>query len=209
MRIDEVERDLKVIRQAMEASSRYTNITARGYFFTGVVALLGVWQTYTLLGHAKLTNLTLITLADRQGLLLIWGTVFVAALGIVAFFSWRKARRNQISAWNSLAARMFYSQIPLVGIAGILTLALGRQGYYAVIPGVWLALYGVILYSFSYFTGRGHKIEGSLFMLLGCVALFAPGPFTLFLLGAGFGGIHVVSSFVRWGLRGTRRHESK
>ena len=209
MRIDDLEQDLKVIRKAIELSSRYTNITARGYFFTGVVAAIGAWRTYLFLGREKIANMALITLADLKILTLIWSLVFVAAIGIVMFFSWRKARKNQISAWNSLSARMLFSQIPLIFVAGMLTIALGSKGYYPVIPGLWLSLYGVVLYAFSYFTGLGQKIEGWLFMGLGSVALFVSGPVAILLLGAGFGGIHIASGLVRWFVKGQRQHESE
>ena len=209
MRIDDLERDLKVIRQAIELSSRYTNITARGYFFAGIVAVLGTWQTYLCLGSAKLANLALLTPADLQIVTLIWGLVFVAAIGIVLFFSWRKARKNHVSAWNSLTARMLCSQLPLFGVAGIITVALAFEGCYGLIPGIWLGLYGVVLYSCSYYTGLGQKIEGSAFIAFGSVALFAPGALALLLLGAGFGGVHIVSGVVRRLARGQAQHESE
>ena len=209
MRIDDLEQDLKVIRKAIELSSRYTNITARGYFFTGVVAAIGAWRTYLFLGREKIANMVLITLADLKILTLIWSLVFVAAIAIVLFFSWWKARKNQVSAWNSLSARMLFSQIPLIFVAGILTIAMGLKGYYPIIPGVWLSLYGVVLYSFSYYTGMSQKIEGWLFMGLGSVALFVSGPVAILLLGAGFGGIHIASGLVRWFVKGQKQDESE
>lgn len=209
MKIDDLERDLKIIRQAMELSSRYTNITAQGYFFTGVIAALGTWWTYLFLGPVKITNINLITPADLKTLTLIWALVFVTALAIVLFFSWRKARKNQISAWNSLAARMLCSQIPLIVAAGILTFALAFRGHYAIIPGMWLSLYGVILYAFSYYTGFGQKIEGGCFIGFGCVAVFMSGPVAIFFLGAGFGGIHIVSGLIRWQSKEPAQHESE
>jgi hypothetical protein len=209
MRIDDLEQDLKVIRKAIELSSRYTNITARGYFFTGVAAAIGTWWTYAFLGRDKIVNINLITPPDVTMLTIIWSLVFVSALGIVAFFSWRKARKNQISAWNSLSARMLFSQIPLIAVAGILTFALAYRGHYAIIPGMWLSLYGVVLYAISYYTGIGQKIEGSLFMVFGSVAVFAPGIVSIILLGAGFGGIHIASGLIRWGIRKKGCHESE
>ena len=169
MRIDDIERDLKIIRRAIENSSRYTNITARGYVFAGIFGILGVYGTYWFLGRGKVSDMSLITPEDVKILMVIWTLVFVAAVGVVMFFSWSKARKNQISAWNSLAARMLLSQIPLIAVTGIFTMAMALKGYYDLIPGLWLGIYGVILYSFSYFTGIGHKIEGLLFMVLGII----------------------------------------
>lgn len=202
MGISDIEQELKIIRQAIEASSRYKNITARGYFFTGVLAALGVYWTYIFLGKEKVSDMSLFTPGDVKTLAILWLGVFVGAIVIVMFFSWWKARKNNISAWNSLAARMFLSQVPLIVVAAIFTIAMIVKGYYFFIPGTWLGLYGVILYSFSYFTGISHKIEGLLFIALGSVAVFSSGLVSLVLLGVGFGGIHIVSGLVRWAIRG-------
>ncbi len=208
MRIDQAERDLQVIRKAIEASSRYTNLTARGYFFSGIVALIGTWRTYQFLGAGKVADMRLITAADLPRLALIWTLVLAASLVIAVFFSWWKARQNKISAWNSLSARMFLSQLPLIGVAGLLTVGLALKGYYEVIPVVWLGCYGVIFYSFSYYTGKSQKIEGLVFITLATIAMFAPGPAVLACLGMGFGVVHIVSGIGRWIARGVTRHES-
>ena len=209
MGISDIEQDLKIIRQAIEASSRYTNITAKGYIFTGIVGMLGVYGTYVFLGGEKVADMNLITSGEVKILTILWSLVFVLAVGGVMLFSWSKARRNNISAWNSLAARMLLSQIPLIAVAGVFTIAMGFKGYYPFIPGMWLGIYGVILHSFSYFTGASHKIEGLLFIVLGSVAVFTPGAITLLLLGVGFGGIHIVSGIVRKLIRGKGQHESE
>ncbi|MBD3307812.1 hypothetical protein GF339_15360 [candidate division KSB3 bacterium] len=197
MGLAEIERDIKLIRSMMESSSRYTNIPAAGYLVTGLLGGVGVWLTYGLLGGEKLADMTLLDAQDLRILGGIWVLVFLAAVGTVVFFSWRKARQHQIAAWNSLAARMVLSQIPVVIVAGFLTLAMARQGAVDLIPGMWLGIYGTVLYSFSYFTGFEHKIEGSLFMLLGVVALFGPDQLALILLGLGFGGIHLMAGIWR------------
>ncbi len=208
MRIDQAEQDLQIIRKAIEASSRYKNITARGYFFSGIVALVGVWRTYQFLGADKVADTRLITAADLPGLALIWTLVLAVSLVMAVFFSWWKARRNKISAWNSLSARMFLSQLPLIAVAGLFTVGLALKGYYEVVPVVWLGCYGVIFYSFSYYTGKSQKIEGLVFIALATIAMFAPGAVVLACLGLGFGGVHIVSGVSRWVARGIARHES-
>jgi hypothetical protein len=197
MGVSDIERDLKFIRKTMESSSRYTNVPALGYLAVGALGLAGAIITYLYLKTEKITYMESITLDDMWMLVLIWGMVFVAAVGGVAVCSWRKARRHQIAAWNSLVARMLFSQIPLVAVTGVFTIAMAIEGYYDLIPGLWLGIYGTILYSFSYFTGVEHKIEGGLFMVFGVAALFAPGLVGLGLLGLGFGGIHIVAGIGR------------
>ena len=209
MRIDQVEQDLQVIRRAIEASSRYTNITARGYFFSGIVAIIGTWRTYLVLGAEKVADTHLITPDDVPGLALIWILVLLVSLIIAIFFSWWKARQNKTMAWNSLTARMFLSQLPLIVLAGMFTVGLTLKGYYEVVPAVWLGCYGVIFYSFSYYTGKGQKIEGLVFIGLATIAMFAPGSVVLLCLALGFGGVHIVSGLSRWVAKGMAQHESR
>ncbi|MDY0092013.1 MAG: hypothetical protein RBT80_04890 [Candidatus Vecturithrix sp.] len=193
MGIADIEKDLKFIRQTMESSSRYTNVPASGYLATGVLGLVGVWGTYTLLGDRKIVNISLVTPEDIQRLMLLWLLVFLLSIGIVMFCAWRKARKHGHSAWNSLAARMLLSQTPVIFVAGVLSVALTKEGYLDLIPGMWLGIYGTILYSFSYFTGIEHKIEGATFLGLGTLVLFVQGRIGLLLLGIGFGGIHLIA----------------
>ena len=197
MKIAELEQDLKFIRQTVESSSRYLNIPSSGYILTGMLGLAGTWGTYLYLGKAKVLDTTLLTPTDVQKLVMIWGIVFLAAVGSVTVCAWNKARRHNRSAWNSLAARMLRSQIPLVLMVGALTLAMALEGYYSVIPGMWLGIYGTVLYSFSYFTSVEHKIEGIAFMGLGVVTLFVHGVAGLTCVGFGFGGIHLVAGIWR------------
>ena len=193
MGISDMERDLRFIRETMESSARYTNVPASGYLMTGALGLVGTYGTYLFLGKEKVLNTALIAPGEIKTLMFLWILVFVAAVGIVVFCAWRKARKYHISAWNSLAARMFLSQTPLAFVTGVLTLAMAREGFYDFIPGMWLGIYGTILYSFSYFTGFEHKIEGIAFILLGITVLFVQGTIGLFLLGLGFGGIHLLA----------------
>ena len=138
----------------MESSSRYTNVPASGYLTTGLLGFVGTWGTYAFLGRQKVADMALITPEDMTMLVAIWLLVFVAAVGSVAFCSWRKARKHALTAWNSLAARMLLSQIPLIVVTGIITVAMATEGYYKLIPGMWLGIYGTVLYSFSYSMSR-------------------------------------------------------
>lgn len=197
MGIADIERDLKFIRTTMESSSRYTNVPASGYLISGLLGLSGTWGTYIYLGGQKVADMTCITTKDMAILMALWLLVFVAAVGCVAFCSWRKARKHALSAWNSLVARMLLSQIPLIVVIGVLTIAMAIEGYYGLIPGTWMGIYGTVLYSFSYFTSVEHKIEGIAFIVLGIIVLFVHGAVGIFLLGLGFGGIHIVAGLWR------------
>lgn len=209
MGITELEQDLKLIRKVMEASSRYTNIPAGGYLAAGVLGVLGALKTGSFLQQHHVTDMELLGRWEVKPLAITWFSIFLLAIAIVVLSSWYKARKHHVSAWNSLAARMFLSQIPLVIVSGVLTFAMGSHGDYDLIPCMWLGIYGSILYSFSYFTGVEHKIEGAVFVLLGLFSAFAPLQAQPALLGLGFGGVHLFAGAWRMYLQQKGAHESE
>jgi len=209
MKLSYIERDLKLIRQMMESSSRYTNIPASGYAAAGVFGLFGAWRTALFFQSRNVTDRAALEGVNMLPLAATWLAIFLLTLIVVSALSWLKARKHGASAWNSLAARMFLSQIPVIVVAGILTVALGMHGDADMIPAVWLGLYGVVLYSFSYFTGIEHKIESLAFIALSAMAAFVPLHWQPFCLGCGFGGVHLLSGFARqMRKQKERRHES-
>jgi len=117
--------------------------------------------------------------------------VLLLAVGMLVITAKIHARRRGITAWNSLATRMFASQLPLAIAGALLTVGLALERQVSFVPAIWLLLYGVIEFSFSYFSGRDHQVVGIGFLGLGAAALFGPGTWGLPLLGVGFGGLHI------------------
>ena len=65
------------------------------------------------------------------------------------------------------------------------------------VPALWLLHYGLIIFSFSYFTGWEHRAQSFVFLALGATALLGPGCLALPLLAAGFGLVHLGSAMLR------------
>lgn len=197
MGIAEMERDLAFIRRTMEQATRYDNIPPVGYVVTGVLGLAGAGATYGLLGAERVADLGGLEAEGLWSMALVWGGVLVASLVFLAAAAVRSSRRRGIAAWNSLATRMFLSQLPQVAAAGLLTLGLVQLDRVGVIPAVWLLHYGVITYSFSYFAGRDHQVLGIAFLALGAAALFGPAAWSVPLLAIGFGLLHIAFGVFR------------
>ena len=60
------------------------------------------------------------------------------------------------------------------------------------IPGTWLLLYGCALVTASAATTKIIAALGGLFVLIGLAALLLPDRLQILMLGAGFGGLHIV-----------------
>ena len=122
----------------------------------------------------------------------IWLTAAVVSAPIALFFMEEKARLQGLSLRRTVATRFFLSLAPAFSAGGILTVALldavGRE----TIAGIWLLLYGVGLAACGVFSIPVVLIAGFAFVGLGTVTLAAPAVWAPFLLGAGFGGIHLL-----------------
>jgi hypothetical protein len=77
-------------------------------------------------------------------------------------------------------------------VAGALvTAALVRAHQFAVLPGIWLVLYGVAVVTGGAFSVRIVPVMGAVLMLLGAAALFSPPGWGTGFLAVGFGGVQV------------------
>jgi hypothetical protein len=193
----EMERDLAFVKRTMEQATRYDNVPPLGYLVIGLIGLGGAVATYGVLGQERVAQLNQLGPEGVASMALVWGGALAATLVCLAMAVVGRAKRRGIKAWNSLATRMFLSQLPQVVAAGLLTAGLLQFERVALIPAVWLLHYGVITYSFSYFAGRDHQLLGACFVALGAAALFGPGSWSVPLLAIGFGLLHIVFGAVR------------
>ena len=81
---------------------------------------------------------------------------------------------------------------PSLGAGLVMTAVHWFGGNQHAIPGTWLLLYGCALLTASAATTRIIAALGGLFVLFGLAALLLPDELQLFMLGAGFGGLHIV-----------------
>jgi hypothetical protein len=173
--------NLRFIRETMERASSFTSIPGWGGVWVGITGLAAMLVTIRLEGHEWL----MFWLADAG---------IAAVIGGAAMF--RKASRAGVSFRGAPARRFFVSYLAPVAAAAILTVVLARAGLHSALPAMWLLLYGA-----SFISSGAHSIPlvpamGVCFMLLGIVACFVPWTAATILLGAGFGGLHIVFGFL-------------
>lgn len=85
---------------------------------------------------------------------------------------------------------------PSLGAGLVMTAVHWFGGNQHAIPGTWLLLYGCALLTASAATTRIIAVLGALFVLFGLAALLLPDALQLFMLGAGFGALHIVFGFL-------------
>lgn len=170
--------NLRYIRHTIEAAQTFTTIPGKGCLAMGSAALVAA----TLEAFPSFSS----------HWLEIWLTAAVISAAVALFFMEEKARRQGLSLRRSVATRFFLTLAPAFVAGGILTVALYDSVGRELIAGIWLLLYGVGIAACGVYSIPIVLIAGFAFMGLGTVALAAPAAWAPYLLGAGFGAIHLV-----------------
>lgn len=174
--------NLRYIREAMERAGAFTSIPGWGGVGVGITAIAAA-----ALAHSAPTW--------RVWLLTWLGEAIVAAI-IAGVTMFRKARRAHVSFSGGPARRFFVSYLAPIAAGAVLTLLLTRQGWFGALPSVWLLLYGASFVSSGAYSIPVVPVMGVCFMVLGVAACFVPFAVANALLGAGFGGLHVIFGVV-------------
>ena len=177
--------NLRFIRETME----------RAGSFTAVPGLGGVAMGITAVGASFI--------AARASSLNAWFAVWliegVLAIAIGAITMRQKAKRVNVALLSAPARNFVLSFAPPLFVGALLTLVLYRDGFIAVIPGVWLLLYGAGIVTGGAFSVSLVPLMGLCFMALGTISLFCPPAWGNLFLATGFGGLHTLFGlFIAW-----------
>ncbi len=178
--------NLRFIRETMESSASFTSVPGWGGMGMGAIALIAA------------------TVASRPSFSSSWFVIWIAAalaaslIGGGAMVLKAHGRGERLS--RGVGRRFLLGLLPPIAAALVLTWVLFDAGAGEAIPGTWLLLYGVGVVTGGTFSVRPIPIMGGLFMGLGVAALVGPEGWANPLLGAGFGGLHVVFGAIiaRW-----------
>lgn len=179
--------DLRFIRQTMENASAFTAISGWGQV---VIGITGVGAGVLAAAQPSAERWTLVWLTAA----LVAVVVGIASTGV-------KARAAKLPLWNGPVRKFVWSIVPSLIVGALLTLVLLRADHHALLPGIWLLLYGTGVVTGGAVSVRIVPIMGLCFMVLGALALVGPLAWGNLLLIAGFGGAHIV-----FGLLIARRH---
>lgn len=176
--------NLRYIHDRIQPATPFTSIPGWGAFLIGWTALgaSGVAQRYA-------------SGSDPR-----WVAVWLAEAVVATFIAGvtieLKRRRTGTSLTSGPARRLSVSYFAPIFAAALLTNYLFDAKLFAALPPTWLLLYGAAFVSSGAFSSRIVPAMGGLFMILGVVACFGPLSMGNVLLGAGFGGVHIVCGWV-------------
>jgi hypothetical protein len=181
------EENLQFIRRTMERSSTFTAVPGVGGACMGGVGLAAA--------------IVAASQRSAERWLAVWLLAAAVALGIGVTTMWLKAARSGAPLAGAVGRRFATSlAAPLVAGAA-LTWGAWMNGDRALVPAVWLLLYGTGVLAGGVFSVAAVRLLGAAFMALGIAALVTSPAWGDVWLGIGFGGLQLA-----FGLYIARRH---
>lgn len=186
---------LRFIREAMQRTTTFTAVSGWGGVamgLTAVIAALIAWQQPTVVGWMR-----------------VWAAEALIGFTLGAFFTAQKARQHSVPLLSGQGRKFLLGMLPAMLAGVVLTLAVygfdvgalgdtytragdsGAVASYRLLPGLWLLLYGAGVIAAGMFSIRLIPLLGSLFLLLGALALLAPPALGNGFMALGFGGLHI------------------
>lgn len=178
--------NLRFIRETMERSGAFTAVSGGAVVLMGAVALVA-W------------GLTRGATPDR--FVATWMGAAAVAFLVALVATALKARRVGEPLLRGPGRKLALGVLPALLAGTALTLALYRADQVALLPGMWLLLYGTAVLGGGAHSVRTIPVMGACFLALGAAAFLAPPAWGSALMAWGFGGLHVV-----FGLIISRRH---
>ncbi|MBV8904444.1 MAG: hypothetical protein JOZ22_12475 [Acidobacteriia bacterium] len=173
--------NLRFIRDTMERAASFTAVPGWGGVVIGMTALIAGVRSFRRPLETAFT---------------VWLIEAIVALAIASFAMYWKSRRLSLPLKSKAARRALLSFAPPLVAGAILTAALYQAHSFAIVPGLWLLLYGAAVVTGGAFSVRIVPVMGICFMLLGMSALASPPDWSNIFLITGFGITHIVFGFV-------------
>jgi hypothetical protein len=174
--------NIRFIRETMERASAFTAVPGWGQVAVGVTAFVASYLA--------------VQEATARGWLFVWLAEAIIALLIAGWTLDRKARATDTPLVSGPARKVAFSLSPPLIVGALLTAVLFKLRVTAVIPGVWLLLYGTGVVTGGMFSVGIVPLMGICFMVFGAIALFVSPPWANWLLAAGFGGLHIIFGII-------------
>ncbi|OGT70294.1 MAG: hypothetical protein A3H44_01270 [Gammaproteobacteria bacterium RIFCSPLOWO2_02_FULL_57_10] len=177
------EDNLRFIRATMESSTSFTGVSGLGYVLAGLSALPAAW-----LASRQ---------ADAAGWLVIWMLELVLASGLALALTAWKAVKQGGSLMSPSGRKLFLAFLPAMAAGGLVTLSFFLSDHVALLPGIWLSLYGAAVITAGAWSVRIIPVMGALFMVFGALTLLTPVSGDL-MLALGMSGLHITFGILIW-----------
>ena len=179
--LDEARENLRVIRQVMERSTKYSTLSGLSGVLVGLTAIVGVAATRSVRD-----------IYDHPlRLALIWLIVLAVAVGIDFVRNKRRAARVGKQVVSPLGAHILVAALPAFFAGAVLTAFFALHHLLFYVWGAWMLCYGLAICAVGLFSVRPVSYLGMAFALAGALTLFLQAPDPLAMMALTFGGFHI------------------
>ena len=188
------------IKKLMERSSKFSALSGLSGIIVGIMALVCIGISYTILGITPLEPISYLSILNRDGaidtellklLIINFSVVLLASFLTAIWLSNKNAVKKGEQIWDLTAKRMLINfSIPMFA-GGAYCFILFTQNHIELILPATLLFYGLSLLNASKYTVEDIKYLGVLLVLLGLFASIYVDE-ALLLWGIGFGALHIV-----------------
>ena len=188
------------IKKLMERSSKFSALSGLSGIIVGIMALVCIGISYTILGITPLEPISYLSILNRDGaidtellklLIINYSVVLLASFLTAIWLSNKNAVKKGEQIWDLTAKRMLINfSIPMFA-GGAYCFILFTQNHIELILPATLLFYGLALLNASKYTVDDIKYLGVLLVLLGLFASLYVDK-ALLLWGIGFGALHIV-----------------
>lgn len=208
--LDEAREHLRVIRQTMERSTKYSTLSGLSGVLIGLVAIVGVVVTnsiirqapaFTVRSQAELRSLNAFQHRQFAELAAIWTTVLVLAIAIDFVANKRRAARVGKTVMSPIGGHIILAALPAFFAGAVITYFFIMHNLAFSVWGVWMLCYGLAICAVGLFSVKPVSVLGAAFVLAGAVTLLLPPSAQLPMMALTFGGFHI-----GYGILMARRH---
>lgn len=170
--------NLRYIRETMERAGPFTAISGWGMVAIGAIACVAAT-----LGAR---------IASPWQWLAWWIGVAAVAVTVSTGATAAKARRTGTSLITGQSRKLALALVPPLLVGALLTVALAARGLHAMLPAVWMLLYGSAVIAAGAYSIRVIPLMGVAFLVAGALTLIVPGVPRDWLMAVSFGALHIV-----------------
>jgi hypothetical protein len=194
---------LQDIKRIMERSSRFISLSGLSGIAAGVFALGGAYLAYDWIfeyyvnynGRGFFSVIEFNRL--KISLVFLAMVVLVLALGSSFYFTWRKAKQDNLPLWDHASRKLLINMVlPLVS-GGLFILAMLQHNIWMFVAPACLVFYGIALVNGSKYTLSDVRYLGICQIILGLINTQFIG-YGLYFWAFGFGVLHIVYGIMMW-----------
>ena len=201
-------RDLSLIKNMMERSSRFISLSGWSGVSAGICALIGAWVAHPYVIGRKdflidpnLKNGYTEGFSFNQILnnRLFWiaGITFMAALISAFIFTYLKSRKDNTPLLGKAARRLMFNVCMPIAVGGIFILKLTEYGTFGLVAPACLLFYGLALINASKYTLVEIRYLGYAQIILGLISMGFVG-YGIYFWAIGFGLLHIIYGLYMW-----------